>query len=363
MLDERYRIEELFGEGSVGLVYRAVDRHLDRTVAVKVLREEYAHGEILERFFREARVLSRLSHPNVISVTDFGLAPPPGGPAKATREGEGTPYLVLELLEGRLLETEVDRGPLGLARSLGITRQLLGALVYAHSQGVVHRDLKAGNLWLTDSIGRPDHLKVLDFGLARIVEEGGEGEGGFTRRGFVYGSPEYLSPEQAAGDVADERSDLYSTGVVLFEMLTGRLPFISTDTNIVMQRHMLARPPRLRDVAPGEDLPEQVEAIVAKALRKGRTQRWQSAREFLEAIEHAEDELAPPPRRSSPPPAPAQASTPPVVSPPAPAPVLSPLIATQIAPLATPRSGRWWWIAGTVAFAIGAATVVLAALS
>lgn len=349
MLDERYEIVELFGEGSVGLVYRAVDLHLARPVAVKILREETAHGEILERFFREARVLSRLAHPNVISVADFGLAPPPGAAGKARQGDDGTPYLVMELLEGRVLEEEVDRGALGVGRSLAIARQLLSALAYAHDQGVVHRDLKAGNLWLTDSIGRPDHLKVLDFGLARIVDPNDDpGQAGFTRRGFVYGSPEYLSPEQAAGDVADARSDLYSAGVVLFEMLTGRLPFVDTDPNIVMQRHMLAAPPRVREMPGGADVPEEVEAIVTRALRKGRADRWQNAREFLAAVEDAEAHFAPPPVRSSaPPPAP----VPPV-------PVLPP---PQVAPLVH-SSRAWWWLAGLVGAAAAVAAVVASSL-
>lgn len=349
MLDERYEIVELFGEGSVGLVYRAVDLHLARPVAVKILREETAHGEILERFFREARVLSRLAHPNVISVADFGLAPPPGAAGKARQGDDGTPYLVMELLEGRVLEEEVDRGALGVGRSLAIARQLLSALAYAHDQGVVHRDLKAGNLWLTDSIGRPDHLKVLDFGLARIVDPNDDpGQAGFTRRGFVYGSPEYLSPEQAAGDVADARSDLYSAGVVLFEMLTGRLPFVDTDPNIVMQRHMLAAPPRVREMPGGADVPEEVEAIVTRALRKGRADRWQNAREFLAAVEDAEARFAPPPVRSSaPPPAP----VPPV-------PVLPP---PQVAPLVH-SSRAWWWLAGLVGAAAAVAAVVASSL-
>lgn len=343
VLDQRYLIEDLFGEGSVGLVYRATDLHLQRPVAIKVLREEYAHGEILERFFREARVLSRLAHPNVVSVNDFGLAPPPGGRKRATSEGQGTPYLVLELLEGRMLETEVDKGALSVTRSLAIARQLLGALVYAHGLGVVHRDLKAGNLWLTDSVGRPDHLKVLDFGLARIVSPTGEpGEEGFTRRGFVYGSPEYLSPEQAAGDVADERSDLYSTGVVLFEMLTGRLPFISPNPTVVMQRHMLARPPRVREIAP--ELPEAIDEIVAKALRKPRAQRWQTALEMLAAVEEAESLLAPP-RRSSVPPAPPSEPRLPLV-----------------APVTAAQSFPWWWLAATVV-ATAAATTALVLVS
>ncbi len=358
VLDERYQIEQLFGEGSVGLVYRAVDLHLARPVAVKILREETAHGEILERFFREARVLSRLAHPNVISVADFGLAPPPGTKGKARNEGEGTPYLVMELLEGRLLEEEVDKGPLGVGRSLGIARQLLSALVYAHDQGVVHRDLKAGNLWLTDSIGRPDHLKVLDFGLARIVDPNDEeGQAGFTRRGYVYGSPEYLSPEQAAGDVADARSDLYSAGVVLFEMLTGRLPFESPDSNIVMQRHMLAAPPRVRDMPGGADVPEEVEAIVARALKKGRADRWQDARSFLAAVEDAEVRHAPPPTRtSSPPPAAVAAPAPAATLAPT-APLHAPIALAPVLPVLTPRrrSSLWWWLAALVAAALAAA--------
>jgi serine/threonine-protein kinase len=277
VLDGRYRIEAAIGSGGIGTVYRAIHLNLERPVAIKVLRPEFAsESEFLARFDREARALSRLAHVNVVTVTDFGVS-------------EGFPYLVMELLSGRSLEEEIDRGEMTLARAAVVGRQILVTLAYAHAQGVVHRDLKPQNVTLVDQPGMRDLVKILDFGLAKIVgPHDAEGDKTLTRHGAIFGTPAYMSPEQAEGHPADARSDLYSAGVLIFEMLAGRPPFVTESTSDLLRHHILTRPPRMGDVAPlGTEIPELFERMVARALQKDRGARFQDAEQMLEAFEEA----------------------------------------------------------------------------
>lgn len=277
VLDGRYRIEAEIGSGGIGTVYRAIHLNLERPVAIKVLRPEFAsESEFLARFDREARALSRLAHVNVVTVTDFGVS-------------EGFPYLVMELLSGRSLEEEIDRGEMTVARAAVVGRQILATLAYAHAQGVVHRDLKPQNVILVDQPGMRDLVKILDFGLAKIVGlHDAEGDKTLTRHGAIFGTPAYMSPEQAEGHPADARSDLYSAGVLVFEMLAGRPPFVTENTSDLLRHHIVTRPPRMGDVAPlGTEIPEMFERVVARALQKDRGARFQDAEQMLEAFEEA----------------------------------------------------------------------------
>src|SRR5580704_6309909 len=211
-----YRVTHLVGVGGMGRVYCAEQVALGRTVAVKVVHPSLADEELTSaRFLNEARAASRLSHPNSVAIFDFG------------RTDDGRPYIVMEYLRGRDLgRVAADEGPLPLARVVDVLRQTLGALEEAHALGIVHRDLKPDNVVLEPLRSGLDLVKVVDFGLAKILQEAPMAGGpALTRPGLVCGTPEYMSPEQGRGDALDGRSDLYSVGVVLFELLTGRVPF------------------------------------------------------------------------------------------------------------------------------------------
>src|SRR5437867_8639381 len=211
----KYRVDERLSVGGMGTVYRGTHVLMDKTVAIKVLRPSLAADEkIVARFSREARAASRISHPNALSVTDFG------------EDENGIVFLVMEYLSGRTLKQVIrDEGPMSLGRTVAILRQVGDALQVAHSQNVVHRDLKSDNIMLLSTAGG-DHAKVLDFGIAKINEPEGEFDGGLTAPNLVIGTPQYMSPEQCSQDVEiDARSDIYSFGVILYEMLVGHVPF------------------------------------------------------------------------------------------------------------------------------------------
>jgi serine/threonine protein kinase len=217
VVGERYRIVSRIGVGGMGAVYRAEHTMMRRDLAIKVLLTELGgREEFARRFEREAESASRLAHPNIITVTDFGRTP------------DGLPFLAMEFLAGDSLTSAIKQGPLSRERALGIIRQILRALDHAHAAGIVHRDLKPDNIMLVERDGQRDVVKILDFGIAKVTQPA-SGHEALTQAGVIFGTPEYLSPEQALGESVDARADLYAAGVILFEMLAGRRPFESED--------------------------------------------------------------------------------------------------------------------------------------
>jgi serine/threonine-protein kinase len=275
-LESRYRIEAELGSGGVGSVYRATHLKLGRAVAIKVLRPEYgASAELLQRFQREAQALAALSHPNVVTVTDYGVV------------GD-TPYLVMELLEGETLSERLKRGALDPGDALEVMRQLLAALAFVHDAGLVHRDVKPGNVFLQKVPGEKAHVRLLDFGLAKFLAPTGGGRP-ITRAGQIFGTPSYMSPEQVAGQEADARADVYAAGIILFEMLAGRTPFRGK-TSDVMRLHLMEELPKIETVHPERAASPALWALLQKATAKTRAERFATVREFAAAL----DALEPP---------------------------------------------------------------------
>ncbi len=255
----RYEVTHLIARGGMAQVYRALDTRLGRHVAVKVLFPELSIDRtFVERFRREAQAAAHLSHPNVVAVYDWG-------------EDEGTYFLVMELVEGTSLATALRaEKSMPATRAATIAAQVAGALAYAHRHGVVHRDIKPGNVLLTDD----GQVKVTDFGIAQAIST----EEGLTMAGSVMGTAAYFSPEQAEGAVVDGRSDVYSLGVVLFEMLAGRPPFVGDSPVAVASMHVRNDPPPLRELNPA--VPEAIELVTMRALQKRPDQRYQTAEDF-----------------------------------------------------------------------------------
>jgi serine/threonine-protein kinase len=271
---DRYELLELVGQGGMGAVYRAIDKQMsDRIVAVKVLAPALVSDEKqVLRFEQEARAASRLRHPNTISVLDFG------------RSDEGHIFMVIEFLTGETLTATLRRGRLEPSRAVYIMRQVCKSLAEAHALNIVHRDLKPDNIFVCEIYGEKDFVKVIDFGIAKFIEDE---HAELTQAGKMFGTPRYLSPEQAQGLKLDNRSDLYSLGVILFEMLTGKPPFVADEPIAVAIKHVQAQPPRLADVRDDLALPEAFEALVARLLEKQPEARFQAAEEVVVALDEA----------------------------------------------------------------------------
>lgn len=264
---ERYKLEDFIGQGGMSLVYRAVDIRTGHSVAVKILKSEYnSDKEFLERFQREAQAASLMSHHNLVNLLDVGV------------EGEHR-YLVLEYVNGNTLKDIIrQKGRLNYQTAIQITIRILSALQHAHDNGIIHRDIKPQNVL----IHADGHVKVADFGIARMTGGATIGKGD-----TVVGSVHYSSPEQATGSVVEATSDLYSTGVVMYEMLTGRVPFVGDTPVAVAMQHIQDAPPPIEDFAP--ETPPAVIAVVMKALQKNPKDRFQSAREMADALMKAKN--------------------------------------------------------------------------
>ncbi|MBX3209753.1 MAG: serine/threonine protein kinase [Labilithrix sp.] len=278
MVADRYRIARVLGEGGMGVVYAAEHVLMRKEVALKVLHAEMCTmPEVVARFEREAIAAAHIDHPNVAGATDFGRLP------------DGACYLVLELLRGTSLRDEIAKGPVPLGRALRILRGIASGVSAAHVKGIVHRDLKPENVMLVDRDGDPDFVKVLDFGIAKVdasvAAAPQAGSKVLTRIGSVFGTPEYMAPEQAVGDAVDARADLYALGVVFLEMLTGKCPFNGNALSILRERILAVGPPDMSEVTdPG------ARALIARLLTRQPDERMQTAAELGAAVDALLDE-------------------------------------------------------------------------
>jgi eukaryotic-like serine/threonine-protein kinase len=270
VLDGRYKVISPISEGAMGSVYRGERVQLGRAVAIKVMHEALPDElSSRQRFEREAKLMAMLEHPNCVSVIDFGVH-------------DDKPFLVMELVRGTSLQELIDKHHhIDIPRAAAIMRQVLSGLAHAHELGIIHRDIKPANIMVTEQTGLSERVRILDFGLARLTDTSTK-----LTTGIVVGTPNYMAPEQCKGGDLDGRTDVYACGVMLFELLTGRKPFVADDPIAVVRKHISEPPPRLADVVPGVDFGE-FEAIVARALAKDPNDRFESAEAMSAAIENS----------------------------------------------------------------------------
>jgi serine/threonine protein kinase len=278
VLDGKYRLDAFLSKGGMGAVYRATHVMLNKTVAVKLINPELVTSpDVVRRFQREARAATALSHPDIVSVYDLG------------QTTEGTLYIAMEYVDGPSLKSVIESGgPVPVMRTLTLARQLASALSAAHRQGIIHRDLKPHNVMLARGHDGQEIAKLVDFGIAKTFDEGTQ----LTVAGFSLGTPQYMAPEQAEGRAVDARSDLYSFGIILYEMLTGEVPFNATSAASVLIKHIKEAPipPSVKN--PRVAIPPQVEAIVVRCLAKDPAERFQTADELGRALEESAVSLA-----------------------------------------------------------------------
>jgi serine/threonine-protein kinase len=356
LIDGRYRVIRILGVGGIGLVYLCQHEVLEKPVAIKILRREYvAHDDLNERFLNEARASSAIKSPRIVDTLDVGTLP------------DGTPYFVMEYVEGETLASMLDReGAIAPRLAIDIAKQMAEGLDAAHAAGVIHRDLKPENVFLAPQPDGTLFVKIFDFGIAKVARARKR----LTYAGAVFGTPHYMSPEQARGDEVDQRSDLYALGVMLFEMFTGNVPFDGEDPLAVMSQHVERVPPLMSSL-PGVTMPSVLEAIVARCLAKDARDRYLSANELLADLQSVpEADLATATAtRVAPSPAPASApvaSTPALTPAPARLPSLQqPRTETLHALVSSPdqpgKRNRLLWGGLIAAGVVSAAAVVWAA--
>lgn len=281
ILADRYEVLEVIGGGGMGLVYKARHRLMNRIVAIKTLhRHLISSAETLKRFQLEAQAASCLSLPNILTIYDFGIT------------NEGQPYMVMDYLEGISLSDILEKeGHLSCERFLNIFSQACAGLAHAHQKGVLHRDIKPSNIMLVNYGDQADFVKIVDFGIAKLLNQGDGSAGTLTRTGEVYGSPSFMSPEQCRGKELDMRSDIYSMGCVMYRSVTGSNPFNGQDIIELLFKQVSEIPQSFEQVCPDFGLPEELEKIIFKAMAKDPSQRYQTMGDLKDAIDHLKDKL------------------------------------------------------------------------
>src|SRR3984957_18696718 len=280
MIDEtisHFRIVEKLGEGGMGVVYKAVDIRLDRPVALKFLPDKIAKdSQAVERFRREARAASALNHPGICTIYDIG-------------EQDGRAFIAMEFIDGETLRSHIHGKPLSLEETLKFGIQIAEALDTAHTEGIIHRDIKPANIFVT----KRGQAKVLDFGLAKLVpkgvavtDSGDETSDSTSIAGMISGTPSYMSPEQIRGDSLDPRTDIFSLGLVLYEMATGRQAFSGGTGGMIIEAVLTRSPVPARSI--NSDIPPRLEEIIAKAIHKDREQRYQHAADIRTDLQRLE---------------------------------------------------------------------------
>ena len=273
VLDGKYRLDSFLSQGGMGAVYKATHVMLGKTVAVKLINPELVtSADVVRRFQREARAATALNHPNIVAVFDLG------------QTAEGTLYIAMEFVNGPSLKAVISGGgPMAPARTVTLMRQIGSALAVAHRNKIIHRDLKPQNIMLARTEDGQEIAKLVDFGIAKTFDEATQ----LTMAGDAIGTPHYMAPEQAAGQPVDARSDLYSVGIILYEMLSGEVPFNDTSAPAILIKHLqeIPVPPSVKN--PSVAIPAELEAIALKCLEKNPAARFQTADELCAALEHA----------------------------------------------------------------------------
>ncbi|MDJ0765240.1 MAG: protein kinase [Myxococcota bacterium] len=278
VIQGRYRVLDQLGEGGMGVVYVAEHVEIEKKVALKILRDDFSkRPEVVERFRQEARSASKIGHPHIVDVTDFG------------QTESGGVFFVMEHLQGRGLSDLLRGQTIPVVRAVPIVTQIARALQAAHKLGIVHRDLKPENIFLVERDGQEDFVKVLDFGIAKISDRDSDGQR-LTKTGMIFGTPEYMSPEQASGKPLDHRVDVYALGCIMFEMFVGTVPFDGDSFMAVLTQHMFEPIPIIEMVNPYTDVPQSVCRVVYKAMAKNKEDRYADMAELESDLNRALDD-------------------------------------------------------------------------